>query len=77
VSWLRRRKISPLPISATPLMIAAVLLDKVQQGEIDNVVVCWKTKAGGFNIAHSEVLTTDILMHEKAIQQLAMEIYTK
>lgn len=75
MNWLRRRKVAPIPIPATPMMIAATLLDKVQQGEIENVVVFWKTVRGGFNNAHSTMLTSDMLMHEKGMQEMSLEHY--
>jgi hypothetical protein len=73
--WLRRRKVSPLPVPATPLMIASSLLDAVQQDEISNVVVCTKRKDGSFYIAASTMNTTDMLMHEKSVVEKAMECF--
>lgn len=75
MSWLRKRKVAPLPVPATPSMIAATLLDRVQQGNIENVIVLWKTKEGQFSSAYSTMVTTDLLMHEKAVQCVAMDHY--
>lgn len=75
MSWLRKRKVAPLPVPATPQMIAATLLDKVQQGEIDHVVVLFKRKNGNYGCDYSSLSTTDILMHEKAMQVLALDHY--
>jgi hypothetical protein len=56
-------------------MVAAALLDRVQQGDVENVVVLYRRTNGGFCCDYSALNTTDILMHEKAIQALAMDHY--
>lgn len=75
MNWLRRRKVAPLPIPATPSMVAASLLDKVQQGEIESCMVFVKRVNGTYNCSYTTMTTADILMHEKAMQKLAMQFF--
>lgn len=75
MGWFRQRKVSPLPIAATPMMLAATLLDKVQQGEVESCVVLVKRVSGVFEGSYSTMNTVDMLMHEKAVQKLALDLY--
>lgn len=75
MGWFKQRKVSPLPVPASPMMLAATLLDKVQQGQVESCVVLVKRISGVFEGSYSTMTTTDILMHEKAVQKLAMSFY--
>lgn len=75
MSWLKRRKVSPLPLPCTPMMLAASLLDKVQQGEVENLVMLVKLKSGVFEISYSTMETSDALMHEKMMSSKANEFF--
>lgn len=75
MNWLRKRKVSPLPIPATPSMVAATLLDKVQQGQVESCLVMIKYVGGTYNCSYTTMTTADFLMHEKALQKLAMDAF--
>ena len=77
IPWVKRRKIAPLPIPASPLMIAAALLDKVQQGEIKSLVVCTQTTKDTFQVSHSGMSTAEALFHGKMVQQRVDELFNE
>lgn len=77
MDWFRRRKVSPLPIPATPSMIAASFLDKVQQGQVESCLVMIKYTNGTYNCSYTTMTTADILMHEKCMQKLAMQFFDR
>lgn len=60
----------------TPSMLAATMLDRVEQGEVENLVVSVKNREGKFNVFCSTMKTTDMLMHERMVKDLAEDLWS-